>query len=386
MRSVRCMPGFVLATLAAALATRQASAQCGGGTDPHCTVAVMAVDNYPCAGSGSLLNSDSSAIGFVNQLFTSNPAGFQLNLQDTCAPNSNCSPVTDQLVNDVDFLDPNTPNPIPTSDDSAKWDQLNQSIAFFQGHGDCFPTQKPIPDQLCISQAQCMTPGVEGLGATGFGACLRSPSSEQQYGVGIGVCTYNFPSDIIVCGSNDQNGGTARVSGGNVVLGENPVNGGWAGAGTNGGTAMAFVKNSCSMMAGYWNKWEPAFGGIHLYAGTMVAWGDSEDSSQYGSAVIAGYTANPNSSVQGNYTNAVNFINEGTACAGGYGGGFNGCGCNLIQTWGTEDANMDLYNNTFNESWYGLKTDMPTQTSRATMYWTAGCNYNLQNYPALGGD
>lgn len=367
--------GVLLGATTVLAGEKRCQAACARGT--HCGVDIEAVDSAYTCKPPVLKNSVASGQSFLNELYLSNPFGFQTFWQ-----------FSNPQVYDTDFMDPLAPSK-PPGQDSTYFDEPGMAISFFQGHGNGV-VNKPTPDQLCTSQAQCVLPtSGESVGTSGMGACVLTPQSTQQYGPGVGVCQYKDQRQILTCGLGDQNKGFVPLNGGDVVWGENATNGNWDGVGTTGGTSMVFIKHSNGMMAWFPTEWFQVFGGLHLYAGAMVSWGDSCDSAAYGPAVAASYFANPYASIETGYVNAINSIanDSCSGCGGGNSnsGGFNGCGCHVIMTMGTENSNHDLLNNTFKENWGSLNYDLPTQTSQSNWYWNAGCNYDAIAYPWMGG-
>jgi hypothetical protein len=164
-----------------------------------------------------------------------------------------------------------------------------------------------------------------------------------------------------------------------MAFGENPFNGAWRGAGTNGGTSLAMVHMSFGMMTFFPGEWSNTFGGLHLYEGMMVSWGDVEDSIGYGNAVASPYTANPNSSVSQGYVNAISSVTDGGGCSGAtsWGGGFNGCGCHMVMTLSDSASGQGV----FTENWFALTEDLPYQSGVGYWWYNAVCNYNPNAYP-----
>jgi hypothetical protein len=209
--------------------------------------------------------------------------------------------------------------------------------------------------------------------------CVLSPSSAVAYGPGKGVCQYTSTRALLTCGSGDQNGHLSFLSP-NMALGENPSNGPWRGAGTNGGTSLAIVHMSFGMMTFFPQEWSGIFAGLHLYEGMMVSWGDVADVVEYGAAVASPYTVNPSSSVSQGYVNAISSVPSGGGCteSTSWGGGFNGCGCHMAMTLSDSNAGVQAM---FNENWYALKDDYSYQNGVGYWWWNASCNYNPSAYP-----
>jgi len=347
--------------------------------EDHYGIVVETANSYsPCFGSGTdLSNSNSSGNAFATQMMSANPLGFQL-----------FAHWQDSDTWDTDFLDPDTSGANSHDDDTHNFDQPNLAISFFQGHG--ISTDKANPDQVCISSAQCThPPSGAAVGNLGTGSCVTSPASAAKYGGGIfgipsvGVCQYKDARALAVCGSGDANGHVVYLSP-NMALGENPTNGPWRGAAVNGGTSLAIVKMSFGMLTFFPTEWWNIFAGLHLYAGIMISWGDSEDSSGFGYAVAAPYGVNASSSVAEGYLNAISSVTDGGGCDGStsWGGGINGCGCHAAMTMSDSAADVQ---SAFNENWFSLKNDI-AQNNADYWWWGIMCNYNPTTYPWSGGD
>lgn len=329
----------------------------------HNQVVVETTNVYnPCFGAGTDLgNSNQSGTNFVNQLTSVNSLAFAVSSQ-----------YQDGMTWDTDFLDPDTTGANSHDDDTDNFDSYGVAISFFQGHG--LASVKANPDQVCTTGTQCtQTPA----GASGNGECVKSPSAAAKYGAGNGVCQYTSTRAMAVCGNNDANGHVVALSP-NMALGETPVVGSWRGAGTNGGTSLAFVKMSFGMMTFFPSEWTGIFAGLHQYDGVSVSWGDSEDSIGFGNAVAAPYTVNPSSSVAAGYVNAISSITDGGGCGGSFGGGFNGCGCHVSMTVSNSQTNA---NATLNETWADLKNDNVNQTAASNTATQVVCNYNPSQFP-----
>jgi hypothetical protein len=317
-----------------------------------------------CFGPGNdLTNSNQSGTNFLNQINTTNAMAFSLVGQRQ-----------DSNTSDIDFLDPDTSGANSLDDDTAGFDQPGLAISYYQAHG--LASIKPIPDQVCTTKTQCTSPP---SGASGNGLCVVTPSSVAKYGTGQGVCQYSSTRSLAVCGSKDANGHIASLSP-NMALGENPYNGAWRGAGTNGGTSLAIVHMSFGMMTFFPSEWFDLFAGLHIYEGMMISWGDTNDSLGYGNAVASPYTVNPYSSVSQGYVNAISSVTDGGGCSGAtsWGGGFNGCGCHVAMSLSTNKTGAQA---ALNESWFDLKFNWAYQNGSGYYWATWNCNYNPNTYP-----
>jgi hypothetical protein len=89
--------------------------------------------------------------------------------------------------------------------------------------------------------------------------------------------------------------------------------------------------------------------------------------------------------VADDYVNAISTIPDGSGCPGGlsYHGGFNGCGCHMAVSFGTNSsvtfATID------HEDWAGIQQVNINSSSASYWYYTGVCNYNPTTYPWSGG-
>lgn len=176
---------------------------------------------------------------------------------------------------------------------------------------------------------------------------------------------------------------TSQGGGANLALGENPTAGGWKGVGTNGGTSYAIFHMSYGLDPVFpTQEWMAAYAGVHAIASQMIAYGDTNDSLGFGFAVAQPYVTNPNGAINAAYTNAISNITDGNGCPGGasFGGGINGCGCNVI----VSEGNTCTQAQTLQQGpWSSLQTDAAPYTAVYTncYAYTVGCNYNINQYP-----
>jgi hypothetical protein len=336
-------------------------------------VQVETVQQYTaCFGPGwDLANADQSGVNFYTELLRVNSLGFSLH---------NGRPWQDPDTWNVDYLDPDTVNPWAYSDDYLEADAPNMAISFFQGHGAL-----ALSDGMqCTSASDCTHPPLGG----GAASCDFSPHTYQAFGTGYGACMYASARALLTCGNGDSSSGpwsphVAFLTGPNMVLGENPTEGGWRGAGTNGGTSLAIFHISHGLSKWFPNtEWSSLYGGIHLFASILPDWGgDTSDSLAFGNAVASPYSANPHSAVASAYANAITSVYDGGGCpgpGGASGGGINGCGCHVIISYANNRVGASAM---LTQSWYSLASDASEYaTSTAYYAYLLGCNYDPSTY------
>jgi len=327
----------------------------------------------PCFNPGdSNANANASATAFWNQLSSTNTLGF-----------THAGAWQDGNVYDTDFLDPETYQANSNDNDTWNFDVAGYAISFYQGHGIGLGNQT---SQVCTSGSNCNNPPAPTtVGTTGYGSCVITPPTVSTYGAGKGTCWYTFTPAIATCSKSDSNNHLAELSP-NMAFGENPSVGAWAGAGTNGGTALAIVHISGGLFPWFpITEWSPVFAGLQIFAGVMATSGDVGDSSQFGDKVAAPYTANPSSHVIPSFTDAISSITDGSGCPGSgfsYVGGINGCGCHVALTFSSTNASATAI---YNEAWSALQSTNSSQTGRSYWYYRANCNYNPTTYPWTNG-
>lgn len=289
----------------------------------------------------------------------------------------------DSSVYDSDFMDPDL-CPGRNFNDTGNFDAPGLGISYYQGHG--YGLTKPVPDEPCDTMYGCYNPPAgTSVGNTGYGACVLTPWTVGKWGAGWGICNYTSSPALATCGAFSANSQTVSLNS-CVALGENTYNGGWRGAGTNGGTSLAIVWMSFGMWTFFpTTEWNPVYAGLHLYAGIMISDHDVSDNTPFGYLIADAYNANPSAAVSQGYVDSMSSNYVGSGCSGdGFpAGGMNGCGCNAVMTLGT---NGTYTYNAFNENWYALRNDLAGLNGTGYWYWSVNCNYNLSQYPWYGGD
>lgn len=314
-------------------------------------IAIEAVDAYSC---GALSQNIANVDNFRNRMLSI--GGYTASVR-----------YTNSLVYPTDFTDPER---VSGGGDTWNFDRPGDSIAYFSGHGTC----DDQTNTTCTTTAGC--PNVSGTTKK----CLRYTDSPLQ-----GRCVYSKPRKIVVdktgtsCSSVDYSGSTVR-------WGEDPTsNGGWAGAGTNGGINLAVIDNSCGITPDlYVPEMLNAFAGVSSIALIMPTrvGSDTADVSSRGKAFADRYVSNQNSSVGYSWTDAINSVSGGSGCAfGGGNHGVVGCGAHIYVSVEINQARAEWANRT--ESWVQLRDPNNDGYGWGWMSWIYTCNYDCNNHPFI---
>jgi hypothetical protein len=226
---------------------------------------------------------------------------------------------TDATVYDTDFADPQINS---LGKDNIYFDKPGTAISYFTGHGignsGCSTTS-------CTSTSQCTNPTSGGGRLPG--SCRFSPLDNPR-------CCYMVDRMAVVQGTFANLNNQVNYTGGPIRWGESPQSGGWAGAGTDGGTNVVVLDISHGILPTFWYQTlVNANAGVQLIGTLMTAGGDTANVPQRGSTFASFYRANENTRVSDGWLNTMNSLpsNLGSSCPGGGGGhGFNGCGCHII--------------------------------------------------------
>jgi hypothetical protein len=285
---------------------------------------------------------------------------------------------TNSLVFDTDFYDPDVSGNSFSAydDDTYNFDSSGAAIAFVGGHGTC-------DDALgtnCTTSANC------NVGD----ACMANPPSSNS-----SRCATPSPRRLVVSEQYPTHGDWIFYGNGFVKWGEDTNSGSWAGAGTNGGSAVVFVVNSCGTRYPFtWGEAKPAYAGAMLINWTMpqsnVATAGSADTwtwSSRGSTLATYALANPNSSVAGAWFANLNSApsTAGYSCpdetstytyGGGY--GYTGCGGNLSMSWAQTQAAATA--NVTSLTWTQAQNFANKPTGNTYGYEWVQCNYDCATY------
>jgi hypothetical protein len=182
----------------------------------------------------------------------------------------------------------------------------------------------------------------------------------------------------IVAGDQDRFGGLVNYTGGPIRWGESPQSGGWAGAGTNGGTNVVVLDISHGILPTFWNQTlRDANAGVQLIATLMTAGGDTANVAQRGSTLAAFYRANENSRFSRAWKETMNALPAtlgGTCLNLGGGHGFNGCGCNVIMGM---DISLERAQGALREGWVHITQDSNDALGNNFSWIEWQCNYTL---------
>jgi len=310
-------------------------------------IIVESVNNF--GGSGDLSNSIANGDGFLQGVVFPGSRFFQ------------SARWTDGLVYDTDFVDPQI-NAL--GNDSNNFDKPGTAISFLTAHG---VGTHGCSTQRCTSTSQCQSPGTGG--GRFPASCRFSPMDPAR-------CCYMVDRQAVVHGNQDKFNGLVNYTNGPVRWGESPQSGGWAGAGTNGGTNVVVLDISHGILPTFWRPTLlNASAGVQMVLTIMTAGGDTANVSQRGSTFAAFFRANPNASVAQSWLNTMPSLpaNLGGSCpAGGGGHGFNGCGCNIAVGMDKTQANAEV---SMRENWVNITNDNNDAVGNV---WTATrwqCNY-----------
>jgi hypothetical protein len=318
-------------------------------------VVVESVDNF--GGNGDLHNSVANGDGFVQgMVFPGSP--FFLSAR-----------WTDPTVYDTDFVDPELNS---VGNDSNNFDKPGTAISYLTAHGIVDHGCSTI---ACTTTAACTNPSTAtGPGVSRLpGTCRYSPFDNPR-------CCYMVDRQAVVNGTGDRFGGLIDYTGGAIRWGESPESGGWAGAGTNGGTNVVVLDISHGVLPTFWYPtFQNAAAGVQLILTIMTAGGDTNNIAERGSTFAAFFRANQNMSVAQAWKDTMNSLPPspagGDGCPGGGGGhGFNGCGCNVALGF---DNTLDRATAALRESWVAITHDNNDALGNQALWVEWQCNYPL---------
>ena len=315
---------------------------------------VESVDNYSLRNGPSLSNSIANGDGFLNGMTIDG------------SPWRRLARWTDLNVWDTDFIDPAV-NPI--GNDRANFDPPGAAISYFTGHGFC--QDGCSTQQSCTTTAACKTPNT-AIGERMPGTCRFSPFDQPR-------CCYMVDRAAATSGQADQVSGVVGYTSGPIRWGESSTSGGWAQAGTDGGTNMVVLDISCGILPPFWYQaLRNAAAGVHMIATIMIAGGDAANVSDRGATFAKMWAANPNGNVAQAWLDTLSSLpaSDGGGCPNGGGGhGINGCGCNIVVAM---DSTPQGAANRIGEDWIDLRND--NNDAKGNSWYSARwqCNYPLR--------
>ena len=325
-------------------------------------VSTEAVVNYSYIGATNV----TQAISYAN--------AFQSGMTQAGSPFIPGLAWTDNNVFDTDFYDPERTGGV-AANDTNNFDRPNRTaISVFAGHG---VGDSNVNTQYCTSGTQCTNPP---FGAITQGACRQALWADgliHQY------CSYDSNRQLVTSSNQSQHGNLGDYSSGLIALGETYYWGNWANAGSNGGTNLAVIDTSYTVIPPFWvRELSPMFAGVRLAAMVMPVAGDDGVYANRGSKFAELYRNNPSGEIATAWKDTMWNLgqSEGNPCglanfSQGGGHGVNGCGCNFIMT---EETNSYWANAKIHETWAQLPDDTRDPSSNAWAAWTYTCNYNSQ--------
>jgi hypothetical protein len=315
---------------------------------------IKSINKYP--GGGSLFNCIANGDGFSSRITQRDFAGVFRDVDGSAI--------------DACFADPEVGNRFQDFDDAC-FDARETAISFFSGHGTCDGFN---PITTCTSSADCHPPRTAEDGRCSFDP-LRPT----------GFCFHPAPRNIVTNGDRVTHGNFVDYTSGIVKYGESANSGGWAGAGTNGGTNLVVLSLSCgAFRTDLLHDLGAMLAGVHMVATVMPVNGDTADVPNRGSAFADQFLANPNGSVAAAWRKVIHIISHDGSCRAGGGdgggGGVNGCGANLVFAGDTTAANAD---GRMNENWTSIRDD--ALDAKGFSFWRAtyDCNYDCNKFPIV---
>jgi hypothetical protein len=169
--------------------------------------------------------------------------------------------------------------------------------------------------------------------------------------------------------------------GGNVAWGEDSAAGTWGNAGTNGGTNLVVLINSCGLTAPFYSQYISAFAGMHLVAGIMPIDGDTVNVANRGSLLGNLAVANHNQVVSESWFATMDSASGGGNCRSTYGGGHGISGCGAYYTLAHDSSTSNAQYHVWTETWVDLKSSTHDAIGNGAgwIYWH--CNYDCATYP-----
>ncbi len=352
------------------------------------TFAVFACSVQALAGTGIVIEAvnDYSFVSKDNTLAIQEVTPFW-NTMTSTAPWHAINFFQNNDVYDTDFFDPDLTG-YPGDQGDSYFDLSNAGISMAIGHGLC---QQNCPYvKACSSDADCASLGFlhaycagGQLGAGEHHICIGG--AERHF---LTSSTHSQHLNDIKYGPHSLDNAFWK----SFAMGESYDSGGWAGVGTNGGTNLFILKNSCGLRWRQWNlDTQYMFAGMHLLfiLAPVSAFTDSQGlrgnsdaktcpDSGCGATLASYIVANMAAPAYEAWTNPT-LVNVNFGCAGDAGVNCvnHNEGINVVIA---KDASyQQAYNRAMQESWYGLESNMDA-TGGAYSWGIGACNYDCFTY------
>jgi hypothetical protein len=274
----------------------------------------------------------------------------------------------DNLVYDTDFYDPDLTG-FSRDGDTSNFDVAGGFISLVIAHGICddLTTTRCNNDSNCGANAYC--PG-DQLNPGEQSTCINESSRRI-----ITSSTNSSHANNVWYGYNNQK---------SFALGESKFSGGYDGAGTNGGTNVAIIVNSCGIRSRYFiDDTANFFAGVHSVMMTMPVesyldasgnqqFSDTAQWSARGSTLSSFILANILGQASAAWWNPT-MIQAGHGFNGGHGHGAN------IVIGRDSTASMAQWH-VKSESWLGAQIDQNDATGNGWWYAWYVCNYDCNTF------
>jgi hypothetical protein len=272
----------------------------------------------------------------------------------------------DNEVYDTDFYDPDLTGGA-NDDDTANFDPSNAVLSWVFAHGSC----NDATNTGCRADSDC--------GSNAY--CPNFPLS----GANEAACISKLPRQILTSSTNNWHGNVVRYGDGaaSLALGESPSSGGWDGAGTNGGTNITLITNSCGFRSRY--ILGSSVGDQYLFAGMHELFVQMPVGNQFvpgGPAITSDtYQWSARGSTMANLiltnTNAVASVAWLTPSF--VDNEYSGAGANVVKAKDTTAAAAQARLST--ETWYQSISNSLDATSYAHEHEVYACNFsNCSSY------
>jgi hypothetical protein len=283
----------------------------------------------------------------------------------------------DNAVWDRDFYDADLT--LTAGDNDTYFDNAYAAISMFIGHGQC---QDAIATP-CTTDAQCASgsycPGGTAPQANTTRVCIR-----QQTHTLITSSTTSGHGNLVTYG---QTFGQAAAK--SIAWGEDAASGSFGGAGTNGGTNVGIIVNSCGIRSRYMDSTTSyMFAGVHsvmmaMPTNAIIPFGQLTPPIWYSDTVQwAARGSNFATIIQANAFAAAGdawlnptMVNNGFSSTGGIAAN----GANVIISKDSTLAKVQFHANS--ESWVGARSEANDAVGLGFWWNRVLCNYNCS---ALG--